>query len=638
MSSAGNIYTGVWINWSHGLFRGATLTLPQEYAGLLTAFLAIFVSFAGTMMWRIICFIIHQAWTTPPSKKRDFVHYTRQVILRNSGSGAAAAWAFTSLAWTAGRKTPHALLRILPLVLIALLNVAVFGVSGVFTSYVTKVPGNTTIILGPRCGGYAVPPDLGSTAIFLSKALADTQVAATYANQCYLGHSSLACGTYVRQNLPFTTEQNVSCPFAKDLCQFNDHSAFAMDTGLLDSHDDFGMNAPPHNRIKYRRRTTCSPIYGGPFTTSRNDANRGLVIYVEAGSTPQLAATGNNWTFSYVARSALDMVDGYTLNVINSQGDPTGSFHSSGAMWVPDPSLNQTDSDLTLFMLAQNGIIYESPSDDPWIPAHILLNGTTSYIGEYRINLMGCTDQYQICNPNLEGETGCSKLGAVVSVLQDITNRISSLQFNSDQIAAMGRFLVTSSQRSMFYAVQGRGGSALNIAQKLYNGIQYQVPPNQWQIEVSTWFALSLAKEQAWAVEWATEPQNFPPREDGQNLTWDYSPPTTVAAEQQCRNQLVHNSGDYKSLSLLGMGLILALGGVIILLGLGLDIAVGWVQRGKWAHLREQWQTEETLGLHQAAYRALGVETEWTDDAPPSSVFRTLSTDGGYHSVHLESK
>ncbi|KAF7596858.1 hypothetical protein BBP40_012458 [Aspergillus hancockii] len=640
MSDALSVYTGAWVNWSHGLVLGATVTLPQEYAGLLTAFLAIFVSFAGTMMWRILCFLIHQAYTTRPSESRDFLHHTRQVILRNSGSGGAAAWSFTWLAWTAGRKAPRALLRIVPLILLALLNVALFGISGVFSAYVTKVPGNTTIVLGPHCGGFDLSTkSLIQNSIFLSKTLEDTKQAATYANQCYQGSSSLACGTYVRQSIPFTTNPNASCPFEKGLCNPTDQSAFAMDTGFLDSHEDFGINASPENRVKFRRLTTCSPIYGSDFVTNRNDSyGRGLVVEVNAGLTPAMVKIGNNWTFSYIDRLATDGVSGYTLQAIQSQADPTGALHSAGNMWYPDPRLNTTDADITLMMLAQNDIYYATPSDDPWIPAHNELNGTETYIRDYRVNLLGCIDQYQFCNPNVPGDAGCSKVAGIQSVYKDMLARFPTLKWNVAQVTAIGRFLSMAPLRTMFYAVHGRGDSALNIAQKLYNGIQYGVPATQWQIEVSSWFALSLAKEQAWAVEWATSPVNFAPRTTDEEQPWSYSPATDESGQYQCRNQLVHNSGEYKSLSLLGVGVILGVGGVIILLGLFLDILVGFFQRGKRKYLREQWETEEILGLHKSSYRALGVSTNWADEVPPSSVFQGLSPPGPgeYQSVPLD--
>jgi hypothetical protein len=67
MSDGIHTYTGAWINWSEGAIRGATLTLSQKHAGVLSAFLAILVSFAGSLFWIILSFAIHQAYTSEPA-------------------------------------------------------------------------------------------------------------------------------------------------------------------------------------------------------------------------------------------------------------------------------------------------------------------------------------------------------------------------------------------------------------------------------------------------------------------------------------------------------------------------------------------------------------------------------------------
>lgn len=54
-----HMYTGVWINWSNGVVLGSTLTLSSRDGGLLTAFLAIFISAAGAALWRILSYILH---------------------------------------------------------------------------------------------------------------------------------------------------------------------------------------------------------------------------------------------------------------------------------------------------------------------------------------------------------------------------------------------------------------------------------------------------------------------------------------------------------------------------------------------------------------------------------------------------
>lgn len=314
MSTAGTgiyTYTGVWINWSHGAVRGATLTIPQKYGGLLTAFLAIYVAFAGGVFWRTLSYVLHQCNTTKPGNKRDGLHYQRQIILRNGGSAAGAFLAFMKLPLGWSPRATTSFFRILPFAILAGLNVAVFSVASIFTSVVSNAPGNSTLILGPDCGGFHAGSvsSIGGQIGWDSKILGDTYEAAVYVRQCYSGKATnLGCGVYNRQSLPFTVNANASCPFAPGVCLYNDHSAFAMDTGLLDSHADLGVNAPPEHRILFRRVTTCAPVNGTQWVTVENDPVRGPIDYVNAGPSPPLW----NYTFLYPRRAGGDGF-GYTL-------------------------------------------------------------------------------------------------------------------------------------------------------------------------------------------------------------------------------------------------------------------------------------------------------------------------------------
>jgi len=49
--------------------------------------------------------------------------------------------------------------------------------------------------------------------------------------------------------------ETVSCPFDLSMCA---SPAIAFDSGLLDLNSVFGMNLPPKDRVRYRRRTTCT--------------------------------------------------------------------------------------------------------------------------------------------------------------------------------------------------------------------------------------------------------------------------------------------------------------------------------------------------------------------------------------------
>lgn len=302
-------YTGLWINWSYGAIQGATLTLSKRNAGFLTAFLALYIAFAGGMFWRILSYALHQHNATRPGTKRDALHHQRQVILRNSNAAATACISLTMLPLSWRGRINKPFIRSLPFAILAALNVSFFGIGSIFSSAISSAHGNSTLILGPSCGGY----DAESLASpyrdrYYSKILADTYNAATYVQQCSSANTTnLGCGIYQRQSLPFTVNPNATCPFASGLCLYNDNSAFAMDTGLLDSNADLGINAPLQNRVLFRRVTTCAPIHATQWGSFQNESQDGLIIYINAGPNPPW-----NYTFSYAHHAGIDGF-GYTL-------------------------------------------------------------------------------------------------------------------------------------------------------------------------------------------------------------------------------------------------------------------------------------------------------------------------------------
>jgi hypothetical protein len=309
MSDDIRAYTGFWINWSRGAVYGTTLTLEHHSGAILAAFLALYVSFAGGAFWRLLSFVLHQLKTTEPPLKRDIQHHQCQVILRNSGTSAVgAAQAFATLTIRDWGKATKPNLSSLFFTFLAVSTALVFVAAGIFTSAVTRIPGNATIILGPSCGGFDLAwHEYDGLPQNIEKQLADVYAAATYVRQCYQQNvSRLACGTYVQPRLPFTENTNASCPFSSGMCFFNDKSAFSMDTGFLNSHHHFGINAPPKDRILYRRVTTCAPIHTRYFGVDYNDSVTGETVLINAGS------NAANWTFRYVTR-AMDDGIGYML-------------------------------------------------------------------------------------------------------------------------------------------------------------------------------------------------------------------------------------------------------------------------------------------------------------------------------------
>lgn len=137
---------------------------------------------------------------------------------------------------------------------------------------------------------------------------------------------------------------------------------------------------------------------------------------------------------------------------------------------------------------------------------------------------------------------------------------------------------------------------------------QFPIPPTQWQTEVTIWFSTSLAKLQAYIVEWATAPKHIGPKS---GLIADT--PNDPIGKEMCRNQMVRQIWGYQSFSVLGIALILVIGGFLILLGMLVDTVAGWLPvNHKTEHRRRQWILEEKLQLQRAAYEGFNFGT-WKD-------------------------
>jgi hypothetical protein len=124
-------------------------------------------------------------------------------------------------------------------------------------------------------------------------------------------------------------------------------------------------------------------------------------------------------------------------------------------------------------------------------------------------------------------------------------------------------------------------------------------------------------------IEWATQPTGIdpPPQFD---ITSTLNNPYEKV---MCTNQLTHSTSSYQSFSILGLSLIIALGGVIILVGIFVDMIGGWVERLLRRGWRDvQWRLEETLQLQRGAYGAAGMKGIWEEslDAVPRTVQRNV--------------
>jgi hypothetical protein len=99
-----------------------------------------------------------------------------------------------------------------------------------------------------------------------------TANAMRYARDCYgeAARKPSQCGKLTKQDIKWKSESNVGCPFMASICRVNTTAAYRKDTNLRDSHIDLGINAPPKDRVKFRKVTTCATLNGTRFGKMKN--------------------------------------------------------------------------------------------------------------------------------------------------------------------------------------------------------------------------------------------------------------------------------------------------------------------------------------------------------------------------------
>lgn len=284
---------------------------------------------------------------------------------------------------------------------------------------------------------------------------------------------------------------------------------------------------------------------------------------------------------------------------------------STSSSWKPVPALLQTNSDVSLFFLAANSLTYGAPVSDPLFSANIprafsvpkynVTNATLWEPDDY-VNVLGCIDQHQYCNLK---NSKCTTLMGSGTALESIL----ALNMSDKQLAIAVRIAPQQSILSMHFSVNGRGSAALRASESVYELSQVGLSNDQWMKEVSSWFAISVAKIQEIPIRWATGPSYVPAGAKLQHA----SLPEDI---QLCNSQIILSPGGTTSFSVLGIGIILIVGILLMLLSLFLDSLTGYFRSKlhKDDYKRVQWGLDGIFQLHRLAYEAAGQGT-WTGGA-----------------------
>ena len=223
-------------------------------------------------LWTVACFIMHQFRATN-APRSGFYHQT-EALLRNSQSSGSVLWTLVKMTWRWRSKGVGAVRASLPLMVSAALHLALLAATTVLSSRVLST-GDEVQVHGDMCGWIVLNGTQNSTALKQDVAFASDMAAKwtaaqviKYVGACYNRTSfadSATCKFYTRTSLSSTSSSEIPCPFSSRICATQ--NAFQVDTGLIDSQHDLGINTPADSSIKFRKILTCAPILADRFSS-----------------------------------------------------------------------------------------------------------------------------------------------------------------------------------------------------------------------------------------------------------------------------------------------------------------------------------------------------------------------------------
>lgn len=645
------VYTGIWINWSYGKIQGSTLTLDQRGANLLIAFTALFVTLVAVHVWNIACFALHAIYSSP--RRHDIVHHQKQAILRNYRDPGSAALALIRVAWTWRRvRKTHKQLVLLGLCL--LVSVGLTIATG-FSSRIAR-DDHEVLLRGHQCGQFSKVDTTDSSAPLLADRM---NMALSYAAQCYNGESNALseCGVLINTRLKTSKTRHTDCPFGS-LCKANTTS-IAMDSGIIDSHKDLGMNTPQSQRFALRNTWQCSVLEtrghtsvmnvsstqsfkmynyslgsDGRVQTTHMASNDALDDYMRAvlpeNDVQRSVAPQPDYSLGYVryVNPYMTICQQLTFSSAEIAVFKNGSFAIGGYGFRPIDELGSKIADTNLVFLGSNAIVFEGESLDPWYyattPAYEVTSGAgmpvrTMYAADDPAPPMACSIQYRTCNPTLPEERSC---GAPIGIFGNIegAHEILTYQEDHDMINWLEDYLYAFPQpRDIVF---GLGSHSLQSRNRLQAGLQSGLPVDQWENDVEHWFNIASASLQYFPV--LTAAGYFP------NLTETaIRRPNSTSEVGICQNQVrtPHygyiiaqvmrlivsrqkiKSTAFVSFSVLWISLVFAVGLLLITLSLSLESLCRIISRraGSLRYPLAEWNSNGCLQLQRQAFEELGI-------------------------------
>ncbi|KAI0439641.1 hypothetical protein F4803DRAFT_530345 [Xylaria telfairii] len=620
-----NVYLGLWTNWSHGRIMGSTLTLTKGNGALVIAFAAFFVTIIASRFWRMACIVIHYTYSRPGPELYDIIYHHRQTVLRNSPSATAGLWTLVQILFAHRKSSRQLFIRIFPVLLFSLICLSGFTTLTYFLPRITISVDDQVLLVGNRCGQIneaAVLKNNYSGSLVTTKPYISSQIsnAENYARQCYSGSGQIPqCLTFVSNRIPSTINTTAGCPFHPDMCRLN-NSNIKLDTGFIGLRKYYGVNNPGSEYLSVRRTLHCAPLVTEGYTSTRQGERYGLTTYhygsyrdMRSSEQPYLDGTAE---FVAVEGQYPDTKHWgrYKLPAGNFQLQILSSLVVNGTMtkgseFRPIPHLHRDDTDLSIVFLSGAGTYFLQHSLDPWYRATTPDMNTTiesgdNYAHGFRMDEaaspLGCATQWQFCQPGPFGALICGDLAsfndATSSFLRRAVYKDNRLYWYLD---------IFYNSLALSDTIGKLNSQSLTSQTTMSYGIQGPIPENQWQLDVTHWWATLLAAAQASFVDTVTGPPSY-----FQITSEMIRGPMDADETAACGSQKIRSTA-YSSFNMFGLAFFFVAGSLIVVASLALEplLAALHDRWGYQQHAYLEWVSQETFQLQRLAHEELGLGT-----------------------------
>ncbi|KAF3026533.1 hypothetical protein E8E14_013770 [Neopestalotiopsis sp. 37M] len=239
--------------------------------------------------------------------------------------------------------------RILPLLVITSTLAGVLTIAAGFSSRLAR-NNYEVLLLGNNCGDPIRANLISQDDLYQKEIPRQAQTlssASNYALSCYSQNTSSteSCHSMVKPSLTYTVDADAPCPFG--LTCLDNNIGIKLDSGIIDSHMDLGINSP------LERRSWTRYQYGAPPQETDGD----YLNYT-------YEASNDAYNDDQVMRPYYNVQKGSAEYILGSISGDRGN-DSYRTMYFPSKDLRSSTTDTSLVFLSGNGVKFMEKTPDP---------------------------------------------------------------------------------------------------------------------------------------------------------------------------------------------------------------------------------------------------------------------------------